>query len=72
MGQGDPWVPGALFTHPISSEPLATLGSGKLCTGIVLFTFFVLTHVDGVATKEGEGRVSEPWASQVQVHMGLG
>ena len=47
-----------------SSEPLATLGSGKLCTGIVLCTFFLFTHVDGVATKEGEGRASEPWASQ--------
>ena len=23
--------------------------------------FFVFTHVDGVATQEGEGRVSEPW-----------
>ena len=42
-GPGGPqWVPGALFTHLISSEPLATLGSGKLCTGIVLCTLFCL------------------------------
>ena len=60
-----PWgTPGCLelcshILFPQSHWP--PLGSGKLCTGIVLCTLFVLTHVDGVATQEGEGRVSEPW-----------
>ena len=72
VGQGTPWVPGALFTHLISSEPLATLGSGKLCTGIVLCTLFLFYTCGWGGNKGGEGRVSEPWASQGQVHMGLG
>ena len=54
VGQGTPGCLELCSQILVSSEPLATLGSGKLCTGIVLCTpFFVFTHVDGVATKEG-------------------
>ena len=45
VGQGTPGCL-ELCSHILfSSEPLATLGSGKLCTGIVLCTPFLSLHM---------------------------
>ena len=64
VGQGTPGCL-ELCSHILfSSEPLATLGSGKLCTGIVLCTLLCLNTCGWGGNTGGEGRVSEPWASQ--------
>ena len=62
VGQGDPNGCLELCSHILflqSHWPPLALASCALA--LFCAPFFVFTHVDGVATQEGEGRVSEPW-----------
>ena len=56
VGQGTPGCL-ELCSHILfSSEPLATLGSGKLCTGIVLCTLFLFYTCGWGGNKGGRGQ----------------